>query len=159
MPAALLVLLLVLQMTAMPAPSAEAPAPRAEARKDHPAPALLRPGRVALQDASGRRSAPWQLPAASAALVLDLGQAWQQQRVSVRLWRRDEDGNRQQPAWLTATPRVRSDGRLPIGGIAAGRYDVEVEAGGSTFASLTDVDLAPGAMVWRKADAPAAPGR
>lgn len=153
-PVSLLALVLFLEQSYYLQPPA---APAAAATE-----AVARPGLVVLQDASGRRSQPWHPAAASAVLMLDFGVQLRQQRVSVTLWQLQADGTRQQPAWLALEPRLRRDGTVPIAGLPAGSYDVEVEVGrggpGAWRAGATAA-LVAGALQ-RVAIAPAAaPGR
>lgn len=86
-------------------------------------------GPVLVQDAAGRRSGPVHLPTAAAeAIVVRLPAACAAQRCRVALWRH-EPGSAAVLQWR-AEPRVRADGCLPIGGLAAGGcYDLEVQHG------------------------------
>lgn len=100
---------------------------RPEPRPAHPVPAPLgetAAGPVVVRDAAGRRSGPIVLPTAGA-LVLQLPAACAGAEVTLTLWRRTAAG-REASAWLTATPTVRDDAVLPLGGQPAGRFDVEV---------------------------------
>ena len=102
---------------------------------------------VVLQDASGRRSGPvsWGSLAAAALVVTVPGDLAGQQ-ATVAIWRRF-DGVREAEVWLTFDAKVRDDATIPIAGLAAGRYDLQI-----TFASTgivrrfaTQDAVAPGA--------------
>ena len=82
--------------------------------------------RAVLQDASGTRSGvlPFET-VPQAAFVITLPAALVGQRGHKQVWRRVE-GAREALPWLTLQPRVRDDGTLPMTGLQAGRYDVEL---------------------------------
>ena len=61
------------------------------------------------------------------ALLLKFGDRFKDQRIDMRIWRR-LDGHREAQPWLTLRPRVRADGTIPMAGLTAGRYDIEVKA-------------------------------
>jgi len=66
------------------------------------------------------------------AFVLELPATLAGRRVETRVWRGGE-AHRGEP-WLQFTSTVRPDGTVPIAGLAAGRYDVEVQdPAGGTF--------------------------
>ena len=101
-------------------------------------------GPVVVRDAAGRRSEPLVLPTAGA-LVLQLPTEFAGEPVTLTLWRRTAAGREASP-WLTATPKVRDDAVLPLGGQPAGRFDVEVVHGSGSLAQrllATDV-VVPG---------------
>lgn len=81
--------------------------------------------RAVLQDASGTRTAPRDLPAAREAFVLQAPASRAGQRGELVLWL-CIDGGRDPRPWLTAKVRVREDGTLPMAGLQAGTYDVEL---------------------------------
>jgi len=98
-------------------------------------------GPVVVRDATGQRSAPRMLPVHDA-FVLRLPSDWAGQRVQMRAFRRI-DGAADASPWFTASPRVRSDATLPIAGMQAGRYDVEIVTGeGTARRELRGSDLA-----------------
>jgi hypothetical protein len=97
-------------------------------------------GPVVVRDASGQRSEA--VLSLGNAFVLRLPDDWAGVRVSMRAWRRIGDKPDASP-WFTATPRVRRDATLPIAGMQAGRYDVEIVAGeGTARRELRGSDLA-----------------
>lgn len=102
---------------------------------------------VVLQDASGRRSGPvsWS-SLASTALVVTLPGDLAGQTATVALWRRF-DGVREADVWLSFDAKVRDDATLPIAGLAAGRYDLQLTfaAAGTVRKFATQDALAPGA--------------
>ena len=79
---------------------------------------------VVLRDATGARTGPVRF-AREEALVLQLPKALGRQRVDFTLHRYllDQD---EPSLWLHGTPRPRSDGTLPILGLPAGRYALEL---------------------------------
>ncbi|HLQ36895.1 MAG TPA: hypothetical protein VK348_03775 [Planctomycetota bacterium] len=92
---------------------------------------------VVLEDATGRRSAPLPFSALTAdAVLLDCGADLAGRRVSLRVFRRLPSG-RESQAWLTALPRVRDDGILPVAGLPAGCCDFEVVVPGDPAPSLS----------------------
>jgi hypothetical protein len=92
--------------------------------------------RVRFADASGRRSEVVEFPAVGA-LQLRLPAAMAEQRLWLRLWRQQAGGERTE-VW-TATPRVRTDGWLPLAGLAHGLYDLEVALPGQEGRLLMDL--------------------
>jgi hypothetical protein len=127
-PGALLVLWRVVLLET-PAGVVEGPAPVVQA----PAAVDVARGPVIVRDASGVRSTPSKLPIENA-LVLYLPLECVGQRVQLSMWRQ-LDGVREAKPWLEATPRVRADALLPIGGQPAGLYDLEVVYGSGTEAT------------------------
>ena len=125
-PGALLVLLRLLTLDA-PAPAAGPNAMPAVAspRAAQPAPAAAAPLAPAAREASGRRQLELPLGLADGALVLVMPAERRGERVALTIWRR-VGGAREAEAWLQGRPKVRADGTLPIAGLAAGHYDVEV---------------------------------
>ena len=98
-------------------------------------------GPVVARDASGQRS-ELRLPSVRDAFVLRLPSEWAGRRVQMRAFRRIAGAADTSP-WFTAAPRVRSDATLPIAGMQAGRYDVEIVTGeGTTRRELRGSDLA-----------------
>lgn len=82
--------------------------------------------RTTVREAASRRSAdePVEIDFARA-FVANLATTYAGERGTMRLWRRLPQGREATP-WLTFRARVRDDGTLPIAGLAAGRYDVEL---------------------------------
>jgi hypothetical protein len=114
--------------------------------------------RVYVREATGPRLGPISLPVrASEAFVVTLPRECADSLVQMTVWRR-RDGQRENEPWLALRPRVRADATVPMVGLAAGRYDVEVVAGdrgdGVRRCGATDV-AAPGGVTF----ALAAPGR
>ncbi|MFK7742732.1 MAG: hypothetical protein AB8H80_20635, partial [Planctomycetota bacterium] len=60
-------------------------------------------------------------------LVLRLPPEFAGKRADVTLWRRLA-GVRESKPWIEMRPRIRPDGSLPMAGIVAGRYDVQVRS-------------------------------
>ncbi|MBL8732146.1 MAG: hypothetical protein JNN13_07230 [Planctomycetes bacterium] len=119
------------------------PAPGGDAR----GPAVALPPVVAVREASGSRSRPLALAAtATRAFVVHLP-GHEGQRGEMTIWRRLDAGREATP-WLTLRPKVRGDGSIPIAGLPAGRYDVEMVFGDGAAAerlAATAVD-APGSV-------------
>jgi hypothetical protein len=119
-------------------PVVETPAPRV-------------PDLVVARDASGRRQL---LPFggfAQQALVLELPAGCAGRRATVRLFRRRGEARDPRP-WIEAHPTVRADGTVPMAGVVAGAYDVEVELQGvGTFAATSA--RSPGSVSVSKAAA------
>jgi hypothetical protein len=92
-------------------------------------------------EASGSRIAAMTAP--GSALFVTLPPEFAGQRGEMTIWRRI-DGVREETPWLSLRPRLRSDGTLPIAGLLAGQYDLELRfpEGGGEFVAL-DVQ-APG---------------
>lgn len=59
------------------------------------------------------------------AFVLELPATLAGHRVETRVWRAGEAPHGE--PWLQFSSTVRSDGTIPVAGLAAGRYDVEVQ--------------------------------
>jgi hypothetical protein len=129
-PGAVVVLLRVLTLeSGAGAPTATSPAPDTAV------------GPVVARDAIGQRSAP-RAPSVRDAFVLQLPSDWAGQRVAMRAFRRI-GGLPDASPWFTAAPRVRSDATLPIAGMQAGCYDVEIVTGeGTARRELHGNDLA-----------------
>ena len=109
--------------------------------------------RAVLQDASGTRSRPLDFAnVPQQAFVITLPVALAGQRGHMVVWRRLA-GAREATPWLTLQPRVRDDGTLPMTGLLAGRYDVELQFGAQTFRG--DDLQAPGSWAPAAAAAPA----
>lgn len=123
-PAALLLLLGVLTLVERePAAGPE----RAGPPSTNASPAGVVPGdQVIVRDASGRRAQLGLAP--TQALILSFPDELRGQRVTMQVFRRI-DGEREDAPWLTLTPRVRADGTIPMAGMAAGDYVVEVAHG------------------------------
>ena len=84
------------------------------------------PELVVARDASGRRQL---LPfggLAQQALILRMPSGTEGRRATVRLYRR-RGATRDAEPWIEAHPQVRADGTIPMAGVVAGDYDVEVE--------------------------------
>jgi len=129
-PAALVVLARVVTLgepaePAEPAPPAAAAVPASAARSAAPMVETLA-GPVVVRDAAGQRRGPLALPADP--LVLRLPAEAAGQRVVLSVFCRDGGARAMAPV-LRATPLVSADGIVPIGGLCAGRCDVEVEFG------------------------------
>jgi hypothetical protein len=92
-------------------------------------------------EASGSRIAAMTAP--GSALFVTLPPEFAGQRGEMTIWRRI-DGVREETPWLSLRPRLRSDGTLPIAGLLAGQYDLELRfpEGGGEFVAV-DVQ-APG---------------
>lgn len=116
-PGALVVLVRVVTLDSPVVPAAT---PRAAAAE-----ASHRGGLVVLQEASGHRSKPVEIPHSSKALLVTLPAERIGQRAVMTIWRR-HGGLREQEPWLVLQPRVRRDGTVPIAGLPAGRYDLEM---------------------------------
>lgn len=146
-PAALLVLLggLTLVDSDRPTPPATTP-PRAV-----PAHTPQLADEVVVRDASGHRQRARLAP--SEALVLSFPVELRGQRVAMKVFRRI-DGAREAEPWLTLQPKVRADGTLPMAGLVAGDYVVEVAAGDVEYPPVGV--RAPGCYA---IDAPATPPR
>lgn len=80
---------------------------------------------VQIQDASGSRHMAVLPVAAEKALFVQCPAHFAGQRIELVIWRRI-DGEREATAWLRAQPNVRHDHVVPMAGLPAGRYDVEV---------------------------------
>jgi len=125
-PAALLLLLLLGVLTLVEREPAAGPE-RAGPRSTDASPAGVVPGdQVIVRDASGRRAQLGLAP--TQALILSFPDELRGQRVTMQVFRRI-DGEREVAPWLTLTPRVRADGTIPMAGMAAGDYVVEVTHG------------------------------
>lgn len=95
--------------------------------------AVAFPERAVVQDASGTRSGVLDFATVSErAFVIRLPVALAGQRGHLQVWRRIE-GAREATPWLTLQPRVRDDGTLPMTGLQAGRYDLELRLGSESF--------------------------
>jgi len=84
------------------------------------------PDLVMARDASGRRQL---LPfggLAQQALILTFPPGCEGRRATVRLYRRNGEARDATP-WIEAHPTVRADGTVPMAGVVAGQYDVEVD--------------------------------
>lgn len=91
-----------------------------------PVDASDRGARTAVLEASSRRLGEAALPLGDAgAFVMSVAPAHVGRRGTMQLWRRTPQGREALP-WLTLQPRVRSDATVPMVGLAAGRYDVEL---------------------------------
>jgi hypothetical protein len=108
-------------------------------------------GQVVLRDAAGARSQPVPIGALTAfALVVELPAAARGRRGTMTVFRR-LDGVPQSEPWLTFAARARSDGTVPIAGLAAGCYDVrfvlpaDADIGEQAFATTSVV--VPGTAV------------
>lgn len=119
--------------------SGEATSPRAI-----PADATTERSAPAAQEASGGHL---RVPLAATsvgtapAFVLELPATLAGRRVETRVWRAGEA--HQGEPWLHFTSTVRADGTIPIAGLVAGRYDVEVSDPASGSFGLRAVE-APG---------------
>jgi hypothetical protein len=81
---------------------------------------------VVLREATGRRSEPRSWAALTkGALVVHLPRRYAGRTGQVTVWRH---GERNTPQLAVAAP-VRDDGSIPIAGLAAGDYDVQVSFG------------------------------
>lgn len=107
---------------------------------------------VVLQDASGRRAGPlaWSSLTANA-LVVTVPPDLIGELGTVTIWRR-LDGGLERAAWLTFDARVRDDATIPIAGLSAGAYDLQLTfaAGGTVRRFATQNVPAPG--VWTIAE-------
>lgn len=84
---------------------------------------------TAVLEASSRRGGEVVLPSGGAgAFVMAVPPAHKGQRGTMQVWRRTAQGREATP-WLTLTPRVRTDATIPMAGLAAGRYDIELRFG------------------------------
>ncbi len=102
-------------------------------------------GTVAVLDAAGKRTQPGLVPLATTeAFVVTLPSQFVGQRGDMTLWRRVGDHHEAAP-WLQLRPRVRTDATIPIAGLAAGRYDVELCFDGMVLRAENVV--APGTIV------------
>ena len=117
---------------------------------------------VVLRDAAGARSQPVPIGALTAgALVVELPVAARGRRGTMTVWRRSDGALPSEP-WLTFAARARSDGTVPIAGLAAGCYDVrfvlaaDAATGEQAFATTSVV--VPGTAVLTAVGA-AAPAR
>ena len=109
-----------------------------------------RPSEVQVRDASGRRQPfAW---STEGALVLELPAEFAGQRVQMKVWRRVR-GAREPAAWLTLRPRVGADGTIPMAGLAAGDYAVEVTSAHGEVLTLEALS-APGRYAFGAATPP-----
>lgn len=119
---------LVILARAVTLPPREATVPVAPAAASRSDDAQL----VRVQDASGSRQ-ELTLPVPTAqALFVDCPAILATRRVDMVIWRRI-DGVREAEPWLRLRPRVRTDHIVPIAGLPAGHYDVEVRCDEQVF--------------------------
>ena len=89
-------------------------------------------------------------------LIMKFRSELAEQRVGMQIWQRI-DGRRQAEPWLSLRPRVRADGTIPMAGLTAGCYDIEVElASGERL--VAECVEAPGIIAFPTGSS-AAPGR
>jgi len=103
------------------------------------------PDPVVLRDAAGRRSEPlaWDSLVGSA-LVVKAPSQFAGADAALKVWRR-VDGKVEAEAWLSFDARVRDDATIPIAGLPAGRYDVQVSFGSGAGAHTAADVVVPGA--------------
>jgi hypothetical protein len=102
-------------------------------------------GSTAVLEASGRRLGDIVLPVGEAgAFMLSVPARHVGVRGDMTLWRRTPQGREASP-WLRLRPRVRSDATIPMSGLAAGRYDIELRFGEVVL--VAENVVAPGTVV------------
>jgi hypothetical protein len=104
-------------------------------------------GFVAVLEGAGHRSGPVAL-SISEALVVSGPRQFAGTRCELTIWRR-RNGVRESAPWLELRPLLPADAELPIAGLPAGRYDLELRTGDAGTVLTADDVAAPGRVELR----------